>query len=133
MRKRTILLVVISCMLSNGIWAQNRSFNGKILSTDGSPVQGAIVTPSNGRPSVVSDKDGAYQLTALPEKGSLKVVAEGYYDQECRVGMFLLPETILLVPISSVKYNGIVQFPNYTQNRENKRDRKSTRLNSSHT
>lgn len=120
MRKRTILLVVISCMLSIGTWAQNRTFNGKILSTDGSPVQGAIVTPSNGRPSVVSDKDGAYQLTALPEKGSLKVVAEGYYDQECRVGKFLLPETILLVPISSVKYNGIVQFPNYTQNRENK-------------
>lgn len=120
MRKRTILLVVISCMLSIGSWAQNKVFSGQVLSTDGSPIQGAIITPSNGMPSVVSDKDGVYLLTTLPDKGFLKVVAEGYYDLEYRVAKSLLPKTITLIPISSVKYNGLVRFPEFSQNRENK-------------
>ncbi len=120
MRKRTILLVVISCMLSIGSWAQNKVFSGQVFSTDGLPIQGAIITPSNGMPSVVSDKDGVYQLTTLPEKGFLKVVAEGYYDLEYRVAKSLLPKAMTLVPISSVKYNGLVRFPEFSQNRENK-------------
>lgn len=120
MRKNTILLVVISCMLSISLWAQDTKFNGKVQSTDGSPIQGAIITPSDGRPSVVTDVLGVFQLTGLPQKGFLKIVADGYYEHEFRINDYTLPSVITLVPQSSVKYNGLIRFPDYTQTRDSK-------------
>jgi len=122
MRKKCIIVAVCLSLLSVYALAQDTNkFSGKVLGTDGLPVEGAILSISDGISSAVSDKNGFFQL-ARPEKkkGYLKITAEGYYEKEYPMNEKVIPETIILMPKSAVEYNGEVQFPDYAESREYK-------------
>ncbi|MFA5419983.1 MAG: hypothetical protein WC341_16135, partial [Bacteroidales bacterium] len=120
MMKRYILLAVFMDLLSFSLLAQRSGLEGKVLCTDGTPVEGAIVSFSYGTASVVSGKDGTFQLPMPERKGSLKIVAEGFYEKQYPLNEKVIPRKIVLVPKSEVKYNGMVQLADYGESRENK-------------
>jgi TonB-linked SusC/RagA family outer membrane protein len=100
--------------------AQATILKGNVISTDGTPVQGAIMTYSYGALSVISDKNGTYEMAKPNKDGVLRVVAEGFYDKEIPLNKQLIPQNIVLTPISEVKYNGMVQMPDFIESRDKK-------------
>ncbi len=120
MMKKTILLVLFSCVLTFNLLAQSVLLVGKVQGTDGMPVEGAIFSVSDGQSSVISDKDGTFKLPITNRKYTLKVVADGYYEKEYPLSGNVIPKIIVLVPITEVKYNGTVKMPDYTLLREYK-------------
>jgi TonB-linked SusC/RagA family outer membrane protein len=120
MMKKTILLVLFSCILTFNLLAQSTMLVGKVQGTDGVPIEGAIFSVSDRLTSVISGKDGSFQLPISDRKYTLKIVAEGYYDKEYPLSGNVIPKTIILVPVTEVKYNGSIKLPDYTELREYK-------------
>ncbi|MDP4278249.1 MAG: SusC/RagA family TonB-linked outer membrane protein, partial [Bacteroidota bacterium] len=120
MMKKTIILAVVSSLFSFSLLAQSARLTGKVLSTDGTPVEGAILSTSDGTASAVTEKDGTFQLTLAKEKGTLKIDAQGFYEKEFPLKANVIPPKIVLVPDMEVKYNGLIQLPFNTVSRENK-------------
>jgi TonB-linked SusC/RagA family outer membrane protein len=120
MIKRASILAIFFVLLAGSLPAQNKGLSGNVISTDGTPVQGAIMTYSYGTVSTVTDKDGTFKLAKPEQKGTLRIVAEGFYEREYPLNENVIPTKIILVPTSEVKYNGVVQLPDYTLNRNTK-------------
>ena len=120
MMKKTIILVLFSCVLAFNLLAQGTMLIGKVQGTDGMPVEGAIFSVSDGQSSVISGKDGSFKLAVTNKKYTLKIVAEGFYEKEYPLSGNVIPKTIVLIPVTEVKYNGSVKLPDYTELREYK-------------
>ncbi len=82
---RTVL-VLLSCLMTLGLFAQNRQINGKVVDTQGQPVIGASVfvvgQTTNG---TVTDLDGLFNLS-VPAGASINVSSIGYASQTIAVG-----------------------------------------------
>ncbi|MCQ2129759.1 MAG: TonB-dependent receptor [Bacteroidales bacterium] len=82
---RTVL-VLLSCLMTLGLSAQNRQINGKVVDTQGQPVIGASVfvvgQTTNG---TVTDLDGLFNLS-VPAGSSINVSSIGYAAQTIAVG-----------------------------------------------
>jgi len=120
MMKKTIILVLFTCVLTFNLLAQGTMLIGKVQGTDGMPVEGAIFSVSDGQSSVISGKDGSFKLAVTNKKYTLKIVAEGFYEKEYPLSGNVIPKTIVLIPVTEVKYNGSVKLPDYTELREYK-------------
>ena len=93
--------------------AAGQPFKGKVIATDGTPLEGVIISTSQAG-SVVTEADGSFSLPSPSEEkeksiGSVKVAFDGYYTRELRASS--LPETIVLVPLSERRYTGETILP----------------------
>ncbi|MFA7358807.1 MAG: TonB-dependent receptor plug domain-containing protein, partial [Bacteroidales bacterium] len=113
---------VVLFLLFTGLTAWAASLDGKVLGTDKTPVEGAIVSAVvEGEDfSAISGADGAYSLDLPSGKGYVRFVAEGYYQQEYPLNEKLDYDEIILVPLISPHYSGAAHFPNYSLRRDNK-------------
>lgn len=118
--KKYILPVLLS-LLSLSAMSQKDVYKGKIVGTDKAPVRGAIiVASSDSSVSAISDSAGFFEIKFPGEKGSLSVVAEGYYETSYPLAESVIPSKIVLVPKKEVKYNGMVDVPGFSQSRKYK-------------
>jgi TonB-linked SusC/RagA family outer membrane protein len=92
-----------------------RTLTGRILSTDGSPIEGVIVSVPGRGVSTTTDADGRYTLKTRATRGTLKVVAGDYYGHEYPLDEQAIPRVIVLVPTSERHYSGVVSTPAGTQ------------------
>lgn len=120
MMKKTSILFLFSCLLSFNLLAQSTLLIGKVKGTDGMPIEGAIFSVSDGKSSAISAKDGSFQLPITSRNYTIRIVAEGFYDKEYPLNENIIPKTIVLIPLTEVKYNGSVRFPDFTELRESK-------------
>jgi hypothetical protein len=95
-----------------------RTLTGRILSTDGSPIEGVIVSVPGRGVSTTTDADGRYSLRTKATQGTLKVVAGDYYGHEYPLDEQVIPSVIVLVPTSERNYSGAVVTPSGTQDRD---------------
>lgn len=116
--KKFIIVAVFLSVLSFCVSAQNKNISGQVSGTDGSPIEGARISFSNGITSVVTDKNGSYEFTIPNDKGFLKIVADGFYDKEFPLNNKDLPSKFVLVSKKEVKYNGFLQMNEYTETRD---------------
>jgi TonB-linked SusC/RagA family outer membrane protein len=96
-----------------------RTLTGRILSTDGSPIEGVIVSVPGRGVSTTTDADGRYTLKTRATRGTLKVVAGDYYGHEYPLDEQAIPRVIVLVPTSERHYSGVVSTPAGTQQDRN--------------
>lgn len=118
--KKYIILTVFSIVLSAGLFAGENKLTGKVLGTDGQPVEGAIISFSTGTASAVTDKNGIYSLDKPGNKCYMKIVATGFYSKEYPMNEKVIPKNIFMVPVTEVMYNGMVQLPDMSLFRQNK-------------
>ena len=118
--KKYIILTVFSIVLSAGLFAQGNKLTGKVLGTDGQPVEGAIISFSTGTASAVTDKNGSYSVDKPDNKCYIKIVASGFYSKEYPMNEKVIPDKIFMVPVTEVMYNGMVQLPDISLLRQNK-------------
>lgn len=115
MRNRILVFMVL---LTSGITLSARqTFSGKVVSTDGRPLEGVIVSVSGGRASAITDAAGNYQLTTEARSGSLEAVLSDYYSKKYPLKESAVPEVIVMVPESEMAYSGRVVLPNRSFNR----------------
>ena len=83
MRRIYSFLIIILMVSALPVFAQKGTrIKSKIVSTDNTPLQGAIVSVVGTSSSVVSDENGAFELTTDLSKGTLRIVAGGFYTRE---------------------------------------------------
>lgn len=82
--KIPILLLLASCLFDLPLTAQTnldgptRSVRGRVTSTTGRPLAGAIVTIASQSKGVPTNKDGFYLLSAIPNGATLVFMSAGY-------------------------------------------------------
>jgi TonB-linked SusC/RagA family outer membrane protein len=96
----------------------SRNFSGRILSTDGTPIEGVIVSVPGRGVSTTTDADGRYSISTKATQGTLKVVSADYYGHEYPLDQNVIPSVIVLVPNTERHYSGTVITPNGTQDRD---------------
>ena len=113
---------VVLFMLFMGFSAVSAKLDGKVLSIDKSPVEGAIISVVlEGRDfSAITAEDGSFSLELPSGRGYIRVVAAGFYRQEYPINQKLNLEEIVLVPLVSPHYSGAAYFPNYNLSRDDK-------------
>lgn len=114
-----IVLSVFVLFTTNG-WAQQITIKSKVLSTDNTPVEGAIVTLQGQPISVISDSVGDFSLSVPEAKGALRINAEGFYEMVYPLNTKVIPSKIVLIPQTALQYSGVANFPFEEQRRDNK-------------
>lgn len=90
-RSKTLLLLLLVASFINGVYAQsgsNKLVNGKIITKEGTPLQGATITLKNTGTAVTSDNAGSFSIT-IPDNTAdpvLVVSFKGYTTKEITVG-----------------------------------------------
>jgi TonB-linked SusC/RagA family outer membrane protein len=81
----SLLLVIVCCLrfsgAANAQQTDQRTISGKVTDTKGEPVAGATVLLVGTTKGVVTDVNGKYSLTALPDRGTIKFTFVGMADQ----------------------------------------------------
>lgn len=121
MRRIYNFLVIILLMSAIPVFAQKGTvIKSRIVSTDNTPLQGAIVSVVGTSSSVVSDEHGIFELSTDLTKGTLRIVAGGFYTREYPLKKGVIPREIILVPENFTDYSGTTQYPFYSERRDNR-------------
>ena len=119
--KSKISIAIASLLLTAPAYAQESSgqvLTGRVVSTDGQPLEGVILSIPGASGSAVTDADGVYELTTPATRGTLKVVAQDYYGHEYPIHEGGIPKVIVMVPTSERSYSGEVVLPTGTVSRD---------------
>lgn len=92
-------------------------FAGKVVSTNGEPIEGVIISIPGASGSAVTDNKGNYELKTAVTQGTLKLVAQDYYGSEYPLKSSVIPKVIVLVPVEEKDYSGEVVLSNTTISR----------------
>lgn len=86
MRKLKLLLMSSILILTQQLWAQNKTVTGKVTdSRDGSPVVGASVVAKGTRVGTVSGADGSFSLSVPNETKKLVITGVGFEAQDVEI------------------------------------------------
>ncbi|MCD7709767.1 MAG: TonB-dependent receptor plug domain-containing protein, partial [Porphyromonadaceae bacterium] len=120
MRKIYSLLIVLLLMGGVPVGAQQKGnvIKSRVVGTDQLPLEGAIVSIVGTSVSEISDENGEFEVVAESRKGTLRVVANGYYTREYPLRKNAVPKEIVLVPESFTDYAGTTQLPFYSERRD---------------
>ena len=80
-----LFLVALFSVLAIGAYAQSKTVSGTVIDQTGEPVIGANVLVKGTTNGVITDLDGKFTLTNVPEKGTISISFIGYKDQEISV------------------------------------------------
>ena len=119
MRRIYSFLIILLMMSAIPAFAQKGGvIKSRIVSTDNTPLQGAIVSVVGTSSSAISDENGNFELTTDQRKGTLRIVANGYYTREYPLKKRVIPREIVLVPDNFSYYAGTTQYPFYSERRD---------------
>ena len=113
--KRLYFLLTV-CALTAAASAQSITIQSQVKATNGQPVQGAIVSLSDGSKSVLSDEQGSFTLAANEGEAVVSIKAEGYYEKTLPLSLLRQKAgnasfTITLTPENERLYSGTAQTP----------------------
>ena len=91
--------------------AAEQTLTGRVVSTDGLPLEGVILSIPGASGSAVTDSLGVYELRTKASRGTLKVVAQDYYGHEYPISEGGIPKVIVMVPTAERDYSGEVVLP----------------------
>lgn len=80
-----LFLVALFSVLAIGAHAQSKTVSGTVIDQTGEPVIGANVIVKGTTNGVITDLDGKFTLTNVPNNGTISVSFIGYKDQEISV------------------------------------------------
>lgn len=101
MRRIYSFLIILLMMSAIPAFAQKGGvIKSRIVSTDNTPLQGAIVSVVGTSSSAISDENGNFELTTDQRKGTLRIVANGYYTREYPLKKRVIPREIVWFPIT---------------------------------
>lgn len=85
MKQRRLLILSAALMLSASLFAQQRSYSGRVLDSNGDPVIGATVRVPGSATGVITDLDGRYTISVDPGT-KLEVTYVGMATQTITAG-----------------------------------------------
>ncbi len=86
MRKLKLLLLSSILLLTQQLWAQNKTVTGKVTdSRDGSPIVGASIVAKGTRTGTVSGADGSFSLSVPADTKKLLVTGVGFEAQDVSI------------------------------------------------
>ena len=110
-----IFLTMAVAALSIAAEAQEKqTFTGKVVGTDGQPLEGVILSLPGTAGSAITDEKGEYTLETTATRGTLRVTFSDYYTNEYPLKQDFVPKVIVLVPVTERNYSGQVQMADGT-------------------
>jgi len=90
------LSLLLLCLLAPDALGQTtRTIKGMVIGTDGQPIPGATIVVKSTTIGTITDSDGYYTLTKVPEKAVLQVSFVGMKTQEITPGRSTLVNVVL--------------------------------------
>lgn len=80
-----LFLVALFSVLAIGAYAQSKTVSGTVIDQTGEPVIGANVLVKGTTNGVITDLDGKFTLSNVPNNGTISISFIGYKDQEISV------------------------------------------------
>lgn len=114
--KRFNIVLASLCLAAAAVAQDAKVYTGKIVSSDGQPLEGVILSIPGASGSAVTDSLGEYSLTTKAVQGTLRVAADAYYGHE--YPLFSIPKVIVMVPTDEKNYSGEVVLPSGTTTRD---------------
>ncbi len=93
-----------------------QAYQARVQSTDGSAVEGVIVSVTGEKVTAVSDADGEFSLKTENENALVQLAAPGYYTR--KISLRQAPSVIVMVPVEASLYNGEVVLDKSEQVRD---------------
>lgn len=105
-------IILAACSVAATVSAQEVAVKSRLMSTDGSPVNGAIVTVKGHSNTALSDQNGFFELKSEISQAIVSIKAEGYYETELPLSYIYKkssdqPLTITLIPEGEALYSPI--------------------------
>ena len=76
-----LFFIALFAVISIGAYAQSKTVSGTVIDQTGEPVIGANVIVKGTTNGVITDLDGKFTLTNVPDKGTISVSFIGYKEQ----------------------------------------------------
>ena len=80
-----LFLIALFSVLDIGAYAQSKTVSGSVVDQIGEPVIGANVIVKGTTNGVITDLDGRFTLSNVPNNGTISISFIGYKDQEISV------------------------------------------------
>lgn len=80
-----LFLIALFSVLAIGAYAQSKTVSGTVIDQTGEPVIGANVIVKGTTNGVITDLDGRFTLSNVPNNGTISISFIGYKDQEISV------------------------------------------------
>lgn len=80
-----LFLIALFSVLAIGAYAQSKTVSGTVVDQTGEPVIGANVIVKGTTNGVITDLDGRFTLSNVPNNGTISISFIGYKDQEISV------------------------------------------------
>lgn len=80
-----LFLIALFSVLAIGAYAQSKTVSGTVVDQIGEPVIGANVIVKGTTNGVITDLDGRFTLSNVPNNGTISISFIGYKDQEISV------------------------------------------------
>lgn len=105
MKRLNIFLAALGAVTS--MTAQEVIVKSQIKGTDGSPVNGAIITVKGQTDNALSDESGFFELKSSTQKAIVSIKAEGFYETELPLNYIYSDNTIILIPENERLYSPV--------------------------
>ncbi len=112
--KNKIILSLTVAAFSAAAFAQEQTFKGTVVGTDGKPLEGVILSVPGANGSALTDENGEFNLTTSATDGTLKVVFQDYYTHLYPLKSNVIPKVIVMVPMSESRFSGQTYMPDGT-------------------
>lgn len=76
-----LFFITLFAVISIGAYAQSKTVSGTVIDQTGEPIIGANVIVKGTTNGVITDLDGKFTLTNVPDKGTISVSFIGYKEQ----------------------------------------------------
>lgn len=84
--RKTIITLLMSLLLQQFVFAQNRQITGTVTDNGGEPIIGANVLVVGSTNGVITDMDGKFRLQNVPRNAKLQISFIGYITQTVSLG-----------------------------------------------
>lgn len=84
--RKTIITLLMSLLLQQFVFAQNRQITGNVTDNGGEPIIGANVLVVGSTNGVITDMDGKFRLQNVPRNAKLQISFIGYITQTVSLG-----------------------------------------------
>ncbi|MBO5846854.1 MAG: carboxypeptidase-like regulatory domain-containing protein, partial [Bacteroidales bacterium] len=125
MKMRIFPFILMLC-LSLTLQAQT-TYTARVQSTDGSPIEGVIVSVQGDKATAITDANGEFSLKTEQKEAYIQLATPGFYTR--KVALTSATESIVMVPVATALYNGEVVLDHGVQVRDEASAVLSTVLN----
>ena len=111
---RIFPFILILC-LSLTLQAQT-TYTARVQSTDGSPIEGVIVSVQGDKATAITDANGEFSLKTEQKEAYIQLATPGFYTR--KLALTSATESIVMVPVATALYNGEVVLDHGVQVRD---------------